>query len=474
MKPNFNVLDTSIMNKRHILRPLSGLIITLLGVTPLKAQNLTEIFQLALQNDPFLKQSEANKSAAGESEDQSIARMLPTVSATGTTTADWLHNKKAGGFDFRGNQVNQDFNSHTFSVNVTQPLFHWEHWIQLSQADNKIAQAEASYQAELQKLMVKTTEAYFNVLSAQDNLKFTIAEKEATARQLDQAKQRFEVGIIPITDVHEAQAGFDQVVANEIEASNNVDNQKEALREIIGENSVILNELGDQLPLKKPEPSDIKVWSTAAEQNNFNIIAALNQAESARKSIDLQRSGHLPQLDMVASYAYSDVNSSFGFRGDTQNIGVRLNVPLFEGGAVTSKTRQASYEHEAAKENLNAVKRTVNREVKNAYRGVITNMGRVEALKAAVASAESALAATEEGFTVGTRTMVEVLNEQRNLFKAKRDFARIRYDYLVQSIKLKQASSNLSQNDLEQINRLLVSANEQKTNQLNTDVLQQR
>ncbi|MEQ1531414.1 MAG: TolC family outer membrane protein, partial [Methylococcales bacterium] len=416
---------------------------------------------------PNLKQFQAKKAAVGESDDQSIARMLPSVSATASTSGDWLHNKKAGGAvtpnglpDFRGPQVNQAYSSHTFSVNITQPVFHWDHWVQLSQADNKIAQAEADYQAELQKLMLKTTEAYFNVLSAQDNLKFTTAEKEAIARQLDQAKQRFEVGIIPITDVHEAQAGFDQVVANEIEAINNIDNQKETLGEIIGNSNVELNGLGEQLPLLKPEPSKIETWSTAAEQNNFSIVAAVNQVEFARKSIDIQRSGHLPQLDIVASYGVSDVNNSFGFRGDNQSVGLRLNVPLFEGGAVNSKTRQASYEYEAAKESLNATKRTVNREVKNAFRGVMTNIGRVEALKAAVASSESALAATEEGFAVGTRTMVEVLNEQRNLFKAKRDFARARYDYLIQSIKLKQSSSNLSQNDLEQINRLLTLADQ--------------
>lgn len=448
------------MIKKPVLNPISALIISLIGINPVQAQNLTEIFELALRNDPHLSQSQANKLAASEADDQSIARLLPNVSATGTTSGDWLHNKKAGGRDFRGNQVNQDFSSHTFSVNVTQPLFHWDHWIQLDQADNKIAQAESSYQAELQKLIVKTTEAYFNVLAAQDNLKFTVAEKDSIARQLDQAKQRFEVGIIPITDVHEAQAGYDQVVANEIEAVNNLDNQKEALREIIGENNITLNGLGEQLPLMKPDPADMEAWSKAAEQNNFSIIAALNQAELTRKSIDLQRSGHLPQLDLIASYGASDVNSSFGFRGDTQSVGIRLNVPLFEGGAVNSRTRQAVYEYEAAKENLNAVKRTVNREVKNAYRAVITNIGRVEALKAAVTSAESALAATEEGATVGTRTMVEVLNEQRNLYKAKRDYARTRYDYLVQSIKLKQASSNLSQIDLEQINRLLASTSE--------------
>lgn len=425
----------------------------LTGIAPLHAQNLSETYELALQNEPRLKQAQAQQSAVGESKDQSIARFLPNISATGASSKNHLHNKKT--FSFRGPDANQEFWDNTFDVNLTQPLFHWDHWIQLSQSDNQIAQAEATYLAELQNLMVRTTEAYFNVLYAQDNLQFASAEKQAIARQLEQVRRRFEVGILPITDVNEAQAGFDQANANEIEAANHLDNQKEALREIIGENDASLNALGDQLPLLKPEPADISAWSDTAELNNFSIISAFNQAEVSRKAIDLQRNGHLPSLDLVASYGASDNNSSFGFRGDTQSVGVQLDVPLFEGGAVNSRTRQAAYEYQAAKEDLIAKKRAVKRQVKDAYRGVMSTISRVAALKAAVTSATSALEATEAGFGVGTRTMVDLLLEQRNLYRAKRDFARTRYDYLINSIKLKQAASSLSQADIEQVNRLL-------------------
>ncbi|HEY8095219.1 MAG TPA: TolC family outer membrane protein [Methylobacter sp.] len=419
------------------------------------AQNLSQTYELALQNAPILKQAQAKQSAIGESKDQSIARFLPNISATGASSKNHLHNKKTG--SFRGPDANQEFWDNTFNVNLTQPLFHWDHWIQLSQSDNQIAQAEASYLAELQSLMVNTTETYFNVLYAQDNLQFATAEKQAIARQLDQAKQRFEVGIIAITDVNEAQAGFDQANANEIDAANNLDNQKEALREIIGENDAPLNALGEQLPLLKPEPADISAWSDTAELNNFSIISAFNQAEISRKAIDVQRNGHLPRLDLVASYGASDNNSSFGFRGDTQSVGVQLEVPLFEGGAVNSRTRQAAYEYQAAKEDLTAKKRAVKRQVKDAYRGVMSAISRVAALKATVTSAASALEATDAGFGAGTRNMVDVLNEQRNLYRAKRDFSRSRYDYLINSLKLKQAASSLSQDDIEQINRLLAA-----------------
>ncbi|MEE7624554.1 TolC family outer membrane protein [Methylobacter sp. Wu8] len=438
---------------------LSVIIFSLLtGISPLHAQNLSETYELALQNAPVLKQAQAKQSAVSESKDQSIARFLPNISAAGASQRQWLHNLKTN--TYQGAAVNQEFWNNTFNLNMTQPLFHWEHWIQLSQSDNQIAQAEATYLAELQNLMVKTTEAYFNVLYAQDNLQFASAEKQAIARQLEQAQQRFNVGIIAITDVNEAQAGFDQANANEIEAANNLDNQKEALREIIGENDASLNALGEQLPLVKPDPPDISAWSDLAELNNFSIISAFNQAEVSRKAIDLQRSGHLPRLDLIGSYGASDNTSSFGARGDTQSIGVQLNVPLFEGGAVNSRTRQAGFEYQAAKEDLVAKKRAVKRQVKDAYRGIMTAISRVAALKAAVISATSALEATEAGFGVGTRTMIEVLNEQRNLYRAKRDFARTRYDYLINGIKLKQAASSLSQDDIEQVNRLLVTNTE--------------
>lgn len=448
------------MTQHSLLKKLFSFIIVLTGIPSLHAQNLLETYELALENDPVLKQALANQFATDELKDQSIARFLPNISATATSGRNRLHNKKAKNAqfsDFRGLQVNQEYWNHTFSLDLAQPLFHWDHWIQLSQSDNQIAQAEASYQAELQNLMVRTTEAYFNILSAEDNLEFTRAEKTAIARQLEQAKQRFEVGLIAITDVHEAQAAFDQASASEIEAVNNLDNQKEALREIIGDNEALLDSLDEKLPLAQPEPMDIAAWSNSAEINNFNIISAVNEAEVFRKSIDLQRNGHMPQLDLVASYGVSDDNSSFGLRGDMQSVGVQLNVPLFEGGAVNSRTRQAGYEYEAAKERLTAVKRSVKRQVKDAFRGVMSSISRVKALKATIISAESALEATEAGLEVGTRTMVEVLAEQRNLYRVKRDYARSRYDYLINSIRLKQATSNLAIEDLEQINQLLMT-----------------
>jgi outer membrane protein len=410
-----------------------------------------EVYDLAQQNDPTLKQALANQKAIGVNKYQSIASMLPTITGRVESNFNRLKNKKAS---FQGEGI-QEFYEHRYTIDLNQPVFHWDLWVQLSQADNQIAQAEADYLAEQQNLITRATEAYFNILAAQDNLAFTVAEKNAIARQLEQAEQRFEVGLIAITDVHEAQAGYDQVRSDEITAINEVDNAKEALREIISETDASLATLGAKMPLVKPNPADIESWSTNAETQNLTIISAFNEAEVARKNIELQRSGHYPQLDIVASHSESDNNSTFGLRGDQQQVGLQLNVPIFEGGGVYFRTRKATQEHIQAKEKLIATKREVDRQVRDAYRGVISSISRVEALKAAVISGESALEATEAGFDVGTRTMVDVLTATRNLTQARSNHSQARYDYLINGIKLKQSASNLNLEDLQAINSFL-------------------
>ena len=423
---------------------------------PANAQDLLKTYELALQNDPVLKEFEANRLAVGESRDQSIAQMLPDISLSAGSSKNWLNNTKAAG---ASNIVTglgqQDFWNSQFSLNLTQPVFHWDHWVQLEQSDNLIAQAEAQYQAEQQNLMVRTTQAYFDVLAAEDTVEFAKAEMNAIARSLEQAQQRFEVGLIAITDVYEAQAGFDQARADVIVANNDVDNAKEQLRVIIGDNPADLDVLGDKLPLNKPVPEDIDSWSKNAEIQNLTIVAALNQAEVARKSVSLQRSGHYPTLDLVAAYGVTDNSSTFGLRGDAQNVGLQVNIPIFLGGAVNSRTREAEYRFNEAKENLIQTRREVKQQVTNAYRGVITSISEVQALEAAVVSGKSSLEATEAGFDVGTRTMVDVLATTRNLFDAKTKYSQSRYNYITRYITLKQSVSTLNRDDIERVNLLL-------------------
>ncbi len=442
-----------ILNTRQLIlkTKLAGILFlaTFTGYT--HAQDLVETYQLALQNDPILQQAYLNQYSVGETKTQSIANMLPTISATAKSSRDRINSKKAN-FQTAGTQ---NYWNHVFSVNLTQPVFHWDHWIQLDQSSNRIAKAEADYQAQRQILIVKTVEAYFNILAAQDSLGFSIAELEAINKQLEQAQQRFDVGLIAITDVYEAQAGYDQALSNKIDAENSVDDSKEALLEIIGEIDLDLLALSKTINLSPPTPNNISEWTKVAETNNLQIISALNQAEISRKDVSLQQSGHIPTLDIIASYGVSDVNSSFGSRGDTQSVGLQFNLPIFQGGMVSSRAKQAKFDHKIAKQNLLATKRFVKRELRNSFRDINSSINRVHALKAAVASAKSSLEATLAGSEVGTRTMVDVLAEQRNLYRAKRDYSRTRYDYLISGIKLKQAASSLTEQDLELINQYL-------------------
>lgn len=420
---------------------------------PVAAQDLLQVYELAVQTDPVLKQAEANRLAVGESDDQGIARLLPTLDLSADHSLNYLNNTKRRP-TYQGSGAQTYWNSQ-FDLNLTQPVFHWDYWVQLAQTDNQIAQAEAQYQAELHNLMLRVAEAYFNILAEQDNLRFTQAEKNAFASQLERAQESFKVGMMSMTDVYEARAAYDRAKANEIKAKNEVDNKKERLREIVGPIEIEPVTLEQHLPLIQPEPNDIDAWSLIAENQNLNILAVLNEAEVARKTIDLQQSAHYPVVDIVGSYSVTDNNSSFGLRGDQQRIGLQLNMPLFTGGAVNSRTRQAKHEYEQARERLNEIRRSVDREVKDAYRGVITSISQVEALKATEISMQNALEATQAGYAVGTRTMVDVIRSQQDLYQAKRDYARSRYDYLIYGLKLKQSASIITVQDLESVNQLL-------------------
>ncbi|MCI0653456.1 MAG: TolC family outer membrane protein [Methylococcaceae bacterium] len=415
------------------------------------AHDLVHVFKLALENDPKFQQARDVRQAALESKPQAIAKLLPLLRASGGTNWNYLNNLKQG---FQGFGL-QRYWDHTFDVNLSQPLFHWDYWVQLSQSENQIARAEAEYQDAVQDLMVRTIQAYLNILLAKDTLRFANAEKESLARQLEQAQQRFNVGLIAITDVLEAQAGFDGARSREIFAENNLNNSIEALREIIGEYEGRLVPLPENIPLMKPEPLDINQWAFSADSQNLNIIAAQNQAELARKTIELQRSGHFPTVDVIGNYRLQDDNSTFGLRGDIGTVGVRVTLPIYEGGAVNSRTRQALHNFNAAKDNLLVVRRQVARQVKDAYRGVISTISQVEALKATVKSSMSALEATTAGFEVGTRTMVDVVNEQRNLFQAQNTLSEARNKYILNWVSLKESASNLSETDIQTLNNIL-------------------
>ncbi|MCU7880865.1 MAG: TolC family outer membrane protein [Candidatus Thiodiazotropha sp. (ex Lucinoma aequizonata)] len=435
------------------MKSIKRLLILILSLSVpmlVQAEDLMGIYKLALQNDPQLQATKELLSSARESKSLARSQLLPTV-----------------GFGVNYDMVRRDLKTlqgvpidqkstgreKALGLNLTQPIYRRDRLLQLEQADSTIAQAEAQYASSEIDLMVRSTTTYFNILSAEDDLRVAKAEREATWYQLEQAQQRFDVGLIAITDVHEAQAAFDAARASEIAVDNSLDNAWEALFEIIGQqpqNS--LAKLGKDLALNPPVPNRLQEWSDIAQQQNYDIIASRANLEILKQDIDVTKSGHFPTLDLVSGYNMNRSDSDTATEFDTGTIGLALEVPIYTGGAVNSQTRQAQANYRAAQQNLDQTRRAVNRQVRDAYRGVLSTISQVEALKTATVSAKSALESTQAGYEVGTRTIVDVLNVQRNLFSSQRDYLNSRYDYILNGLSLKSAAGTLSESDLRRVN----------------------
>ncbi len=414
------------------------------------AGNLLDVYRLAAENDPQLRGAEAARLATLESKPQSRALLFPAISANANTTGNRLEISKPA-------PSTSHFNSSGYTLSLTQPVYHHETYVQLRQADARIAQADALFGVARQDLMLRSATRYFDVLAAQDNLEFARAEKKAIARELEQSRQRFEVGLVAITDVQEAQARFDTALAQEIAAERQLTSGVEALREITARQHDALAVLTEQLPLLTPEPADVEQWTETALKQNLQYTAAQHASEVAREEIARQRAAHLPTLDIVGNRVFSESGGGPFGASETLNdsISLQINAPIFQGGLVTSRTREARYKYTQAQENQEQQLRSVVRQTRDAYAGVIAGISRVKALKQSVLSHQTALEATEAGSQVGTRTEVDVLDAQRELFRARRDYARARYDYILEGLRLKQAAGTLSPADLEQVNTWL-------------------
>jgi len=433
------VIQRAILCLIPILAPTTGL-----------AADLALIHQQAANQDPVIKAAAAAKQSLIETLPQSRALLLPSITLNASKSETTQEVLSGSAFLFSGE-------SQGYTLTLVQPLFHRDYFARLAQADKIVAQAEVDYIAAEQALITRTAQQYFDALAAQDNLDFAHAEKNALARQLEQTKQRFEVGLIAITDVHEAQAAYDLVTAQTIEAENHLASQREALRELTNQYHDSLSRLGNELPLIKPEPTDIEQWSQQALQYNLALQSAQLNVNAAQDEIRIYQAGHLPQLDLNASHSYSDSNGgSFGSREtEDRSISLQLSIPLYQGGATSSKVRAAQGRYQQALEAAEQQRRETIRQARDGYRGVLAAIKRVKALQQAVISAQSALTATEAGLEVGTRTTVDVLQSQRNVFRAQRDHARARYDYILNTLRLKQVSGQLQPADLQQVNRWL-------------------
>ena len=415
------------------LRVLSAGVLLMAVSAASATENLLEIFEIALESDPDYLATGAEHRAAQETVPQARANLLPNARLT--FESKWNERRRR-----------DDSRSDVLTLDVGHPIYHLDRRIALDQAGNRVARADALYAAARQDLMVRVAERYFRVLEAKDELSFAGATLEAFEQQLAQSRQRFEVGLIAITDVEEAKAGFDLSRAQLIAAENALDIAREALRETIGENQEQLAPLAE-LHLVTPEPADIDKWTEIALEHNLRLLAARHDAEIARKQIGRVRAGDSPTLDAIGSVGLRDTDSGNG-ENRHANVGLRLIIPLYNGGSVLSRTRESRHLHQRALDVLERERRRAQRETRDAYLGVNSGISRVNALEQAVRSSEAAAEAIEAGFQVGTRTSVDVLNAQRDLFRARRDLSEARYSYILNVLRLKRAAGTLSEEDL--------------------------
>lgn len=434
-------------SKRAFARGFAALALALTG-TAVHADNLLQVYRLAQQNDPGFAAARAEYQAAREAVPQARSAVLPQVTFSASTSEDSQENLDTGQTD--------DFSSTQYSLSLRQTLFDWNEFSGLGRADAQVAQAESQFAVAEQDLITRVAQAYFDVLGARDTLRFARAEKRAIERQLEQARERFEVGLIPVTDVKEAQASYDLAVSREIDAENALENAREVLRTLTGQPPGTLSGVVANLELHSPEPASPGPWVDTALQQNPAYLAARSGAEVARYEIRQARAGHYPNVDLVASRSRQDQEGGFDpGEFETDRIGIELTIPLYSGGATVSATRASRSQFEAAQSRAMQARRSAEQDTRNAFRGIEASLSQVRALAQAVESNRSAVEATRAGFRVGTRTAVDVLSALRDLYQAQRDYATARYQYIVNRLRLKQAAGTLTIEDVRLINSWL-------------------
>lgn len=416
------------------------------------ADNLAQIYDQAKQNDPQLLKAAAQKDSAFEAVNSSRSTFLPQINLT------------AGYKINRGDTevVPNESNVLNGNVGLKQEIYQRSSWVTLDIAEQSARQLDAAYAAEQQGLILRVSQAYFEVLKAMDDLEFVRAEKAAVARQLEQIKQRFEVGLSAITDVHDAQAQYDTVLASEVLSENSLVNSYEGLREITGQEHTELSLLDTtRFSASRPADSSI-VLIEQAQTENLALLANRIAADISKNKIKLAEAGHLPSLSFEANYGYSDTgyeNNNPDVDGSAWNAGINLAVPLYTGGNLSSKVKQAQFDYIASSEDLEATYRSVVKEVRAQHNNINASIGALRAYEQSVISAKAALEAAEAGFDVGTRTIVDVLDNTRRLYDANRNLANARYDYVLSVLQLKQAVGTLSEQDILDINTGLVAKN---------------
>ena len=449
-----------------MIRAWISLVLSLSFASAAAAKDLVGVYEDATHSDPQVRAADANRLAQRESRPQAWAQLLPQLTGSGSWTKDKQNNEESSLlFDPAINPPTQlaigvNSTAKRYGLNLQESIFSWANLMTLKEAENQVTQAEATYHAAEQNLMLRVCQAYFAVLSNQDNLDAQQASLEAIARQLDQANKRFDVGLIAITDVEEAKAARDTAAAQVIAAKRTLATSVDQLSEITGQKYDVLSKPGDHMPLNNPDPASEDRWVEVSMDQNLTLISSRLAADIARDQVKVAFGGHLPTVSFTASRTHTNTAETETFEGFTLPVptsgtdtsyGFQISVPLFSGGMDQSRVRQAQYLWIAAKETVVQTSRATERQARDAYLGVISGISRVQALRQALESSQVALKATEAGYDVGTRTAVDVLNARRLLVQAQTDYSGSRYDYILSIVQLRLAAGTLNRKDLEEI-----------------------
>ena len=415
------------------------------------ADTLKDIYETALQNDPVLSAARASFNANSEAKNIGRAALLPQLAASGEYRESETDDMGLGTIDS---------DTTSYSVSLSQAIFDMPAWYQFQGSKALSESARAQFSADQQSLIIRVSDAYFNVLRAYDNMETRKAEERAIQRQLEQTRERFEVGLLPVTDVHEAQAVFDDAAVNSLEAEGALTIAFEQLAVLTGQSHSVLAGLTDTFAATNPEPLDNQQWVDFALGNNFQLKVAELGKDAAYNRAKAAAAERLPKVSGRASYFDSDADGTrydlpFESQQDGNSFSITVTMPIWVGGALDAQRRQAKQQSIQSDENFVAAKRNTVQAARSLHQLVLTNTARVKARKQSITSAESALQATQAGYEVGTRNIVDVLVAQRTVYQARRNFANARYDYILSMMRLKEVAGQLSPDDIYQLNAWL-------------------
>ena len=421
------------------------------------AEDLAQVYRDAKGYDAQYGSARYSLAAGLEKLPQGRALVLPTLSLSASAARTDFENASRNpeitpSFD-------RDFRARGYTLSLSQPIYRKQNFLQYDQAEYQVKQAEASFGQAGQDLVLRVAQAYFDVLAAQDSLAFIRAQKTAIAEQLAQAKRNFEVGTATITDTHEAQARFDLSAAQEIAAQNDLDSRRRALQQITGKEYAVLNPLRAEVKLSPPNPASMQNWVDTAEKQGYPVLVQEYAAEIANLEAKRNEAGHYPTLDFVASRGVNNQSgSTTSAAAGTQTsntLGLQFALPLYAGGSISSRAREAAANHEKAKQDLENARRGSALSTRQSYLAVINGIAQVGALEQALVSSQSALDSNKLGYEVGVRINIDVLNAQQQLFSTRRDLAVARYNTITSHLRLKAAAGSLREEDLEEVNRAL-------------------